>query len=313
MSQYLISVIVPTYNRSNLLEYTLKSLVKQKMNKDLFEVVVADDGSSDDTKRIVDNYSRLLNVKYVFQEDLGYRVASARNLGVRACRGKICLFIDSGVMVDEHCLSHHIAFHEVNGENAAAIGYVYGFDENAELSKVLVDLIDPEDATKSIRVISKEKELNDVREEHYRFYNDNISDLPAPWLWFWTCHVSASRKNLYKVNLFDEAYDKRWGVEDNDLGFRLVCAGVKIKLLRDAKSIHFPHSKNKLERHQQGYENCLYFHEKFNTRETQVFLDSYMESEFVDINRLCIPELAGQAAKEDLLTVNSKPVMNNEV
>lgn len=297
MNHYLISVIVPTYNRSKLLEYTLKSLVDQKINKDLFEVIIADDGSTDDTKLVVDNYRPLLNMRYVFQEDRGYCVSSARNMGIRASRGEICVFIDSGVIVDEQCLNHHMRFHEENGEFGAAIGYVYGFDHDGELSKALLDLIDPWDATMSIRDISRREDLSDMRDVHYRFYNDNIADLPASWMWFWTCHVSVSRKNLLKINMFDERFDQRWGVEDNDLGFRLTCVGVKIKLLRDAKSIHFPHSKNKLERHQQGYENCRYFHNKFNTKETQAFLDYYGDPDFIDINRLCVSEVAELAAK----------------
>lgn len=285
---FVVSVIVPTYNRSKLLSYTLTSLVKQKSEKDFFEVIVVDDGSSDDTKVITEGFMEALNLQYIFQEDKGYCVASARNIGIRAATGKICVFIDSGVIVDENCVTTHANFHKEKGELAAAIGYVYGFEENDHLTNCLSQVINVESPTESIRKLAG-MEMYDVREQHYQFYSDNISDLPAPWLWFWTCHVSVSRHNLIKINYFDEAYDQRWGVEDNDLGFRLNQAGIKISLLRQATSVHYPHTKNKEERHKQGYQNCINFHKKFGTPETKVFLEHFMDSEFVDINLFCNP------------------------
>jgi glycosyltransferase involved in cell wall biosynthesis len=94
-----VSVIIPTYNRSQLLSYTLDSLVQQDLPKDRFEVVVGDDGSSDDTRQVVGKYEALMNVKYAFQEDKGYRPGSARNKAISISEGDICLFIDSSVSI----------------------------------------------------------------------------------------------------------------------------------------------------------------------------------------------------------------------
>jgi glycosyltransferase involved in cell wall biosynthesis len=65
-------VIIPTYNRSKLLNYTSGSLLKQNIPTNTFEVIVSDDGSSDDTKEIAEQYKDLVNLRYVFQDDLGY-------------------------------------------------------------------------------------------------------------------------------------------------------------------------------------------------------------------------------------------------
>ncbi len=294
-SNVFISVIVPTYNRSNLLFYTLVSLAKQKMAKSLYEVIVVDDGSSDDTREVVRSLEDKLNLIYVYQPDLGYRVASARNKGILSAKGKICVFVDSGIILDENCLGAHLDFHNEKGEMSAAIGYIYGFEENDFLGEILMDIIEPNDPSASIKRLALDNRFHDVREPHYRWYNDQIADLPAPWVWFWTGHISVSRENLLRVNLFDENYDLRWGVEDNDLGFRLHQAGVKLQLLRAAKSIHYPHSKKKEERHLEGYKNCQYFHQKFNTLETGMFLGSFLEVELTDINRISVE---GKEVKE---------------
>jgi glycosyltransferase involved in cell wall biosynthesis len=258
------------------------------MAKSLYEVIVVDDGSSDDTREVARSLEGKLNLIYIYQPDLGYRVASARNKGILMAKGEICVFVDSGIILDENCLNAHMDFHKEKGGMSAAIGYIYGFEENDFLGEILMDLIEPNDPSTAIKRLALDNRFHDVREPHYQYYNDQISDLPAPWVWFWTGHISVSRENLLRVNLFDENYDLRWGVEDNDLGFRLHHSGVKLQLLRAAKSIHYPHSKKKEERHLEGYKNCQYFHQKFNTLETGIFLDSFLAVELTDINRISL-------------------------
>lgn len=279
-----VSIIVPTFNRSKLLFYTMQSLVMQQTAKDLFEVIVADDGSTDDTREVVRQYEKKLNVKYVFQEDLGYRPGSARNAGILASEAEICVFIDSGVLLQKDCIGAHIDFHAKN-PRSAVVGYVYGFEEDNDNKIKLEKNIDPLDVDGSIRRLSKECLYGDLREAHYQRYNDRIDTLPAPWLYFWTCHVSALTEDLKRIKMFDPRFDGRWGVEDNDLGFRLAKAGVKIALLRDAVSIHYPHAKDEETRYRQGYENCIYFHQKHGTLGTQLFLQHYRTKGFYDINR----------------------------
>jgi glycosyltransferase involved in cell wall biosynthesis len=280
-----VSVIIPTYNRSELLDYSLNSLVLQEPGQTSFEVIVADDGSSDNTKEIVRSYAEKMDVKYVFQEDKGYRPASARNLGISIAQGDICVMIDSGVILDPSCLVEHVNFHRSKGTKVAAIGYVYGFDQgDDELLDKLKEIVIPMKPKESISNLSKDKAFKDARDYHYINYRDKIQELPAPWIYFWTCHLSVGRENLINVGMFDEQYNGRWGCEDNDLGFRLNQSGTGIHLLRSAKSIHYPHYEDFSEKKKQGYLNCLYFNDKFRTAETQLFLDTYMNDIFTDIN-----------------------------
>ncbi|MBD0258213.1 MAG: glycosyltransferase [Cytophagales bacterium] len=293
-----VSVIVPTYNRSRLLAHTLDSLILQDLDKSRFEVVVGDDGSSDDTRETVRSYESRLNLRYVFQEDKGYRPASARNKAIRMARGKICLMVDAGVLLNANCLAEHVRFHAAKGVPAVAIGYVYGFDHDQASEELLLKLIVPANPQRSIERLSQYPVFSDVREKHYARYADKIEDLPAPWFYFWTCHLSVPAEQLHRAGLFDEAYDGRWGVEDNDLGYRLYRNGVKICLLRTAQSIHYPHGKDKASRHQEGLENCRYFHGKFPCLETRLFLQSYTSTELTDINAMCL-QMTGQAAMSE--------------
>jgi glycosyltransferase involved in cell wall biosynthesis len=83
----LISVIIPTHNRSSTLRRALDSVFLQTFRD--FEVIVVDDGSIDNTKSICDEYE----LTYIHQENQG--VSSARNRGVLASKGEWISFLDS--------------------------------------------------------------------------------------------------------------------------------------------------------------------------------------------------------------------------
>ena len=85
----LVSVIIPTHNRAQLIGRAIESALAQTYPR--LEVVVADDGSSDGTRAIVESFRS--RVKYVRQENAG--VSAARNLGMRHARGEFVAFLDS--------------------------------------------------------------------------------------------------------------------------------------------------------------------------------------------------------------------------
>lgn len=270
--KYTASIIIPTYNRSKLLDYTLNSIVNQSFSKDKFEVIVVDDGSNDNTAEVINKYKSLLNLQYFFQEDKGYRVSTARNIGIENAAGELCVFIDSGVILGTNCLHEHVLYY-YQSPSSAVLGYVYGFSNNNNEGKKLHGIIDPHQPDTSIEYFIKTYTYMDLRESFYKKYNDNLAELPAPWVFFWATNISIPRKTLYSVGLFDSNYDFNWGAEDIDLGYRLFKNDIKILLNRKAASIHLPHEKDEEENARQHSKNLQLFHQKFNTSETALFLD----------------------------------------
>ena len=86
-----ISVIIPTYNRVNLLNRAINSVLRQTFSD--FEVIVVDDSSEDDTKAVVETLKDP-RIRYICHDE-NRGAAAARNTGIRVSRGEHIAFLDS--------------------------------------------------------------------------------------------------------------------------------------------------------------------------------------------------------------------------
>ncbi len=92
----MISIIIPTFNRSSYLRQAVDSVLSQdyflnRENSESHELIIVDDGSTDDTRKVVDSFDQ--NIRYQYQEHKG--VSSARNLGLEISKGEYIAFLDS--------------------------------------------------------------------------------------------------------------------------------------------------------------------------------------------------------------------------
>ncbi|MBP7736611.1 MAG: glycosyltransferase family 2 protein [Spirochaetes bacterium] len=140
----LVSIVIPTYNRSNSIELAIKSALNQTyVHK---EILVIDDGSTDDTKAVLEAYRS--QVKYIYQENKG--VSAARNTGINNASGEWIAFLDSDDEWNPNKLEIQMAFIDSHPHivahvtNAIFIGKNYSFnyfDERRFLEKNLEDSI----------------------------------------------------------------------------------------------------------------------------------------------------------------------------
>ena len=91
MEKNLISVITPTYNRGEILKETIQSVLNQTYQN--FEYIIVDDGSTDNTKEIVQSFQDK-RIKYISQQHVG-TPASGRNTGIKNAKGEFIAFLDS--------------------------------------------------------------------------------------------------------------------------------------------------------------------------------------------------------------------------
>ena len=112
----LFSVIIPTFNRSSVIERAIDSVLNQSFTD--FELIIVDDGSTDKTKTLLDRYDD--RIQYVFQENRG--VSAARNLGVKQAKGKWLAFLDS----DDEWLDKKLELQNKYIQNNPEIKIVHG-------------------------------------------------------------------------------------------------------------------------------------------------------------------------------------------
>jgi len=119
-----ITVIVPTYNRADLIGETLESVAAQTFTD--WECIVVDDGSTDNTREVVERFiARDPRFRYVRQENSS--AASARNHGVRLARGEFIAFLDSDDLFTPDRLEWQIAALRNEPRAVLAYGQTYNF------------------------------------------------------------------------------------------------------------------------------------------------------------------------------------------
>ena len=237
-----VSVVVPTYNQSELLRGTLLNLARQEQPPGSVEVVVADDGSDDDTRQVVDSFRDVLRLRYVFQEDLGFRAGAARNAGARVATADLLVFLDTGSMVGPRFLSDHLAPHATTGERRGVIGVSYGYnpeDPIADLDPALLEG-SPEVLVARHR---RDPRFQDIREPEFARSGYDLADRLVPWMLFWTGNASIHADDFWAVGGFDEDFTG-WGGEDMDLGRRLARSGLALELCPQAWAVVAPHDRD---------------------------------------------------------------------
>jgi glycosyltransferase involved in cell wall biosynthesis len=105
----LVTVIIPCFNYGHFLPETLESVSRQ--SRDLWECIVVDDGSTDDSEAVAQAHVRAdSRFKYIYQSNRG--LSAARNRGIRAGRGEYFQFLDADDLIESRKLERHVRYLE---------------------------------------------------------------------------------------------------------------------------------------------------------------------------------------------------------
>jgi len=235
------AVIVTTYNRPDALAAVLEGYLEQSGAS--FELLVADDGSTDETRRVVAEYAGRASfpLKHVWQEDRGFRAAAARNRALAATSADYIIFTDGDCIPPNDFVARHCRL-------AAPKRFLSG--NRILLSETLTREILakklPVHQWPLLRWLDARLKGRINRWIPLLRLPDGAWRTSAPQRWegVKTCNLSAWRSDLLQVNGLDETYSG-WGLEDSDLVIRLLHAGVMHKSARFAAPVfHLWHHEN---------------------------------------------------------------------
>jgi glycosyltransferase involved in cell wall biosynthesis len=206
-----ISVVIPSFNNREVLRRTLDHLAAQSFPGTEYEVIVADDGSTDGTEDMVRAYPFPATLKYVNHQHGGF--AATQNLGVRNARGRVVLFVDSDFWVEPGLLAAHHRHYHPGARGIAVQGATTGIHPDALLTPFMkVKLLSPDLTVRSRHRMSP-----------YHIVTRNLS---------------MAKADLDAAGGFDEAM-RGYGYEDLDLALRLTAAGVVFEFEPDARGVHY--------------------------------------------------------------------------
>lgn len=119
-----VSVIIPTYNRARLVTKAIQSVLDQTYQD--FEIIVVDDGSTDNTKEVVGSFKEP-RIKYVYQDNSG--ICIARNNGINVSKGDYVLFLDSDDMLFKNAIAIEAGSLDSVPDVALSYCQLYAIDE----------------------------------------------------------------------------------------------------------------------------------------------------------------------------------------
>lgn len=202
-----ISVVVPTFNRREIVKRCLSTLFAQTLAPSRFEIIVVVDGSSDGTAEALRELKAPCEFRVIEQQNLG--LAGARNKGYRAAAANLVLFLDDDMLADPDLVAAHLASHR-QCSRIVAFGAIY-------LSSDSPPCLAAECFNREIGAFYLERKRNPQREWQ-------MADCVFG-------NASLARELLEQAGGFDAAFRMR---EDLELGIRLFGSGVQARYIEGA-------------------------------------------------------------------------------
>ena len=190
-----------TYNRAQMLERVLDACFEQTVQADAYEVVLVNDGSTDETPAVIARAQQRAMCPFTVVNQPNSGLAKGRNAGIARANGERIVFIDDDVLPLPNFVQEHLRSHA-----AHPLAIVRGGAINVETFDELPPPV-----------------------WSFRDYSGNF---------FWTTNVSVPLKTIRAIGGFNENFDE-YGWEDIDVGLRLRFAGVKAVFNKRALVYHY--------------------------------------------------------------------------
>ena len=207
-----VSVLLPTYNRARYLAGALRGFVEQSTPKADFELIVIDDGSTDNTKAICEQFESELELRYLSISHGG--LAAAKNRGLAAARAKVLLFADDDDFPCPDLVAAHLRIHDAYPDDSTAVLGYTTWAPTLEITPVM-------------------EYVTEIGQLLFA-YRDIVDQQVLPYHYFWGGRSSCKTAFLVEHGMFETSFGRI--LEDVELGYRLSQFGMQVIFGRQAVS-----------------------------------------------------------------------------
>tara|TARA_B100000767_G_C19777579_1_gene543614 strand:- start:5580 stop:8900 length:3321 start_codon:yes stop_codon:yes gene_type:complete len=295
-----VSVVIPVYNRKEKLAKTIAALTHQTYPHQLIEIVIADDGSSDHPDELLDTFSSYFSMKYLRQDDNGYRLSEIRNKGVASSSHEQIIILDCDMLPLPSLVESYMKYAHVSKKAVLIGGRRYVNTDHITHEDILLD-IDSATSLPSLRTDTGQIPTNglppseDWRYKIYRSTN-NLKNSKYPFRAFCGGNVCFNKHLIETVGGFDEDFTA-WGAEDTEFGFRVYNHGFWLIPVEGAGALHQepPHGSNETDRDAGKaitqpilVEKCPAFYRKmeknriYEIPKVSVYIPAYNAAQFIE-------------------------------
>lgn len=236
--RFSIGVVISTYNNPRWLEKTLWGYLYQTHKVD--EVVIADDGSREETKQLIDSFRDRLPIKHVWHEDRGFQKSEILNKALMAAESDYLIF------TDQDCIPRKdfVAVHYDNARKGQFISGGY-FKMTMEVSETVTqEDVERGDVFKISWLRAHKqpwtfKMTKLVGKEWFAKLMNTVTTAKSSWN---GCNASGWRADMLAINGYNE--DMHYGGQDREFGERLSNLGLKsIQMRYSAIVMHLDHKR----------------------------------------------------------------------
>jgi len=236
-----VSIVIPVYNRKEKLAKTIAALTHQTYPHHLIEIIIADDGSSDNPDELCDVFGDNFSISYVSQEDNGYRLSEIRNKGVEASSHDQIIILDCDMLPLPTLVEAYMKYAHISRKIVLIGGRRYVNTDGVGYEEIIQDISCvstlPSLDTGTGKV--PEKGMPPSEDWRYKIYRstNELKNSKYPFRAFCGGNVCFHKSLIETVGGFDEDFTA-WGAEDTEFGFRVYNHGFWFIPVDGAEALH---------------------------------------------------------------------------
>lgn len=227
-----VSVVIPSYNRADLLRRTLSALRGQE--SDRFEVVVVDHGSTDHTSDVIREFNDTPWLTKLYLDRHADSPGVPKHAGACSASGQVYCFLDCGMVVTPRYVDAH--WEAVHNMGSVGIGLCHGHDPYGAIDRSLLDATAQVVIERGIDRLDPELlTTKDVRS------GCSVSELQLPWGVAWGGNISMPASAYWHSGGWQ--INNEFGFDDIDFGYRLYRSGWPFTMVEDGWGFDLPHDR----------------------------------------------------------------------